>query len=296
MKIEYFYQDSSKPHFSFEFFPPKTPGGEENLFRTIRKLKDLKPEFVSITHGAGSSAFQKTLKWTIQIKSDIQIESMAHLICYGSRKEKFPEILKRLQENNIDNVLALRGDTLPSERGDKDVKLQNLAETYFTHASDLIHFIKTSTDMSIGGAIYPEIHPEAESPEKDLEYALLKQKNGIGFFITQLFFDNRNFFTFVKRAQKAGITVPIIPGIMPITNYSQIQKFVTLCGATVPQELMEKMDSIRGDENAILQEGIRHSTNQCVELLKRGVKGIHFYTLNKSKATIEIFQKLKKFI
>jgi len=169
-------------------------------------------------------------------------------------------------------------------------------EAHFTHATDLIYFLNSSSDLSIGGAVYPETHPEAESPESDIKFAFLKQKKGANYLISQLFFDNIDFFNFLSRAHKIGITVPIIPGIMPITGYSQILKFTSMCGVKIPKNLKDRMEFYREDKDSILKAGIEYTTDQCKELLNAGVIGIHFYTLNKSRATFQILQNLRKHI
>ncbi|MBM7115373.1 methylenetetrahydrofolate reductase [NAD(P)H] [Archangium primigenium] len=278
----------SDPCFSFEFFPPKTDAGTDNLMKTLEELAPLEPGFVSVTYGAGGSTRDKTVDLVTRIKGETGIETMAHLTCLGHTRDELRELLRRLKGARIDNVLALRGDMpqggLPAEPVDGGL----------ARATDLVRFIRDEDfDFSLGGACYPEGHVETGSRDDDLRYLKAKVDAGLDFVITQLFFDNAFYFDFVERARRAGINVPIVPGIMPITNYEQIQRFTRMCGATVPMRLTLQLERLKEQPDALVQLGVAHATVQCMELLARGVPGIHFYTLNKSPATRMIVSALK---
>jgi methylenetetrahydrofolate reductase (NADPH) len=274
-----------RPVFSFEFFPPKTDVGFRALYDTVQELKLLNPDYVSVTWGAGGSTRRKTVEIVAQIQQEIGVTAMAHLSCIGSTPDQLAETLTRLRSGGIENVLALGGDR-PADYVPP--------EGAFTHANELAHFIKSRGNLCVGGACYPETHPLAESPESDLRWCKQKVDDGVEFLITQLFFDNADYFRFVERARAAGITVPIVPGIMPILNVKSIRRMTSLSGARIPDELRAALDTTEGDDAATREVGIRWATLQCRELLDRGVPGIHFYTLNKSTATRAIFEELRK--
>jgi methylenetetrahydrofolate reductase (NADPH) len=287
MRIADRYQNGS-PCFSFEFFPPKADAGVDQLFATLRDLAELKPGFVSVTYGAGGSTQQRTLELVTAIKRETGIEAMAHLTCVAHGRGELKLVLDRLRAAGVENVLALRGDP-PANQPHFTVPADG-----FSHASELTHFIRSSGyDFCLGGACYPEGHLESDSREIDLEHTRIKVNAGAEFLITQLFFDNAFYFHFVDRARAAGITCPIVPGIMPITNASQIERITTMCGATIPKKLQLAMEKRKDDPEAILQLGVAHATVQCVELLKAGVPGIHFYTLNRSRASRMIVTALQ---
>ncbi len=277
------------PLFSFEFFPPKTPQGEESLFRTIDHLRELNPAFVSVTYGAGGSTQDKTVELVSRIKHEIGIESMAHLTCVGADREEIRSVLERLHRHGIENVLALRGDP------PRDQPHFQRTEGGFGYAAELVRFIRDcGFDFCLGGACYPEGHIECPDRDQDLQHLCEKVGAGLEFLITQLFFDNASYFTFVDRARDAGIDIPIIAGIMPITNLSQIERFTAMCGATIPTQLRAELEKVRHDEAAVRRIGIAHATTQCRELLEHGVPGIHFYTLNQSPATRAIVEQLRQ--
>ena len=280
--------DPANPCFSFEFFPPKTPEGEKNLWSTLEDLRSLEPGFVSVTYGAGGGTRDRTVDLVTQIRAQKGIEAMAHLTCVGHTRDELSAVLDRLAAAKIENVLALRGDP---PRGEKTF---TPVAGGFHFASELAGFIREKGyPFCVGGACYPEGHVETDSRDSDLRHLKAKVDAGLEFVITQLFFDNAFYFDFVARARKAGITVPIVPGIMPITNYDQIQRFVRLCGATVPMRLTLQLERIKDDPEAVAQLGVAHATVQCIELLARGVPGIHFYTLNRSPATRMIVSALR---
>ena len=278
----------SRPCFSFEFFPPKTPEGEAQLWATLEDLRGLDPGFVSVTYGAGGGTRDRTIDLVTHIKERTGIEAMAHLTCVGHTKEELGQILETLAHARIENVLALRGDA------PKGAGAFKATEGGFQYASELVAFIREKDlGFCVGAAAYPEGHLETLSREADLKHLKLKVDEGCDFVITQLFFDNAFYFDFVERARRVGINVPIVPGIMPITNYEQVQRFVRMCGATVPMRLQLALEKIKDDPAAVMQLGVAHATVQCMELLSRGVPGIHFYTLNKSPASRMIVSALR---
>jgi methylenetetrahydrofolate reductase (NADPH) len=277
----------SKPCFSFEFFPPKTPEGEKQLWETLEDLRSLDPGFVSVTYGAGGSTRDRTIELVTHIKERTGIEPMAHLTCVGHTKEEIGTVLDRLAAAKIENVLALRGDPPKGEANFKKV------EGGFAYANELVEYIRQrDLGFSVGVAGNPEGHLES-SKELDLKNLKRKVDEGADFVVTQLFFDNAFYFDFVERARRAGINVPIVPGIMPITNYEQIQRFVRMCGTTVPMRLQLALEKVKDDHDAVMQLGVAHATLQCSELLSRGVPGIHFYTLNRSPASRMIVTALR---
>lgn len=277
-----------EPMFSFEFFPPKTPQGEESLFRTIEQLRHLHPAFVSVTYGAGGTTREKTVELVCRIKHDLGIESMAHLTCVGSGRDEIRSVLSRLQAGGIENVLALRGDA-PRDQASFVRPLNG-----FAYATELVRFIRESGfDFSLGGAGYPEGHVECRDLTMDMEHLREKVAAGLDFVITQLFFDNQDYDSFVTRARARGIKVPIIPGIMPITNAAQIERFTSMCGARIPDALKTQLERAGDDEATVRAIGVEHALAQCLDLLRRGAPGIHFYTLNQSTATRAIVERLR---
>ncbi len=275
------------PVFSFEFFPPKTEQGERNLYRTVEQLRELRPTFVSVTYGAGGSTRDRTVELVRRIKHDIGIEAMAHLTCVGADRDEIEAVLQRLSANRIENVLALRGDP-PSDQT-TFVPTPN----GFGFAAELVRFIRArGFPFSLGGACYPEGHVECRDLGRDLLHLKEKIDAGLDFVITQLFFDNADYFSFVARARAAGVGVPIIPGIMPITNLAQIERFTSMCGARIPLALKARLEAVRDNDEAVRAIGIDHATQQCRDLLVGGAPGVHFYTLNQSPATRAIFERL----
>ena len=280
--------DAGGPVFSFEFFPPKTAQAEVTLFRTIDRLRPLRPAFVSVTYGAGGSTRNKTIDLVCRIKHDIGIEAMAHLTCVGATQHELADILARLGDRGIDNVLALRGD--PPRDQPNFVRPAN----GFGYASELVQFIRArGFPFCLGSACYPEGHPESASLDADIRHLKIKVDAGLDFLITQLFFDNAGYFAFLARARAHGVHVPIVPGIIPITNVAQIERLATLCAARIPAELMARLDAVRDDDAAVQRIGIEHATQQCRDLLAHGAPGIHFFTLNQSPATRAILEQLR---
>ena len=286
MKIrERFGQE--QPLFSFEFFPPKDDQGVDRLFETVANLKPLRPAFVSVTYGAGGSTREKTVAITRRIKREAGIEAMAHLTCVGHGRDEIAALLDEYEDAGIENIMALRGDP---PRGDTEFVPHPEG---FSHANELIAFIRERKEFCIGGAGYPETHPEAPSPEEDLLNLKRKVDAGTDFVVTQLFFDARDYFEFVSRARSESIDAPIIPGVMPVTNTAQIKRFTQMCGATIPAPLLAKLDAAAGDAEAVVEAGIEHATHQCRALLEGGAPGIHFYTLNRSLSTRKILANLQ---
>lgn len=252
----------------------------------VHDLKDLRPDYVSVTYGAGGSTRSRTLELVTRIKSEAGIEAMAHLTCVGHSREEIRGILKELSSKGVENVLALRGDP---PKGETTFKPH---PDGFRYAHELAQEIAQINDFCFGVAGYPEKHIEAPSLEADLQNLQRKVAAGASFIITQLFFQNERYFEFVNRARALDIHCPIIPGIMPITNFAQIRRFATLCGATIPQALIAELEPVQNDPEQVARIGIRYAAEQCRELLHRGAPGIHFYTLNKSRATREILEHL----
>jgi methylenetetrahydrofolate reductase (NADPH) len=278
---------SSRPAISFEFFPPKSDAAAAELLATIGTMRELAPSFVSITYGAGGSSRERSLDLVRRIKSELAVEVMAHLTCAGSSRAELHAYARDLAAGGIENVLALRGD--PPRDGPGFVAHPD----GLGHASDLVALLAADYDFCVGGACYPETHTEAADPATDLNHLTTKVAAGAAFLVTQLFFENERYFAFVARARAAGITVPIVPGIMPITNYEQICRFTSLCGATIPPRLRTELESCKGDPKALVDLGVAFTALQCSDLLARGAPGLHFYTLNKSPAVRAVVAALR---
>jgi methylenetetrahydrofolate reductase (NADPH) len=288
MRIAELFTTGPEPVFSFEFFPPKTDGGRDALLETIEELSPLAPGFVSVTYGAGGSTRDRTIELVSYIKNRLRIEAMAHLTCVGASRGDISVVLDRLEREGIENVIALRGDP-PAGETDFRPHPDGLA-----YAADLVALIRSQArPFCIATACYPETHVEASSPQADLDNLVRKIAAGAEVAITQLFFDNRFYFEFVERARAAGVRVPIVAGIMPITNVAQIERFTKMCGASIPDELRRRLAPVRDDADAVAEIGVEHATRQCSELLRRGVPGVHFYTLNRSRSTRDILERLK---
>jgi methylenetetrahydrofolate reductase (NADPH) len=275
------------PVFSFEFFPPKTEAGERNLYDALGELRTLDPAFVSVTYGAGGSTREKTIEIVKRIREEYGLEAMAHFTCVGATVDQLRATLDEMRAAGIDNVLALRGD--PPAGQEQWTKTEGGLE----YSRELVTLISAGYPFAIGAACFPETHIHAESPEADLSYLAEKVDAGVDFLITQLFFDNALYFDFVARARAAGIDVPIIPGIMPITHAGQVQRMASLCGASIPEGLERELQARAEVPEAILDFGVAYATLQCAELLAGGAPGVHFYTLNRSPATRAILSALK---
>ena len=287
MRVDEIIAAKGEPVFSFEFFPPRTDEGERNLRASLEALGPLGPDFVSVTYGAGGSTRDRTVELTKWIKQELGIEAMAHLSCVGATREELRSILDGLADVGIDNVLALRGDP---PRGETDWKPHPGGLRYST---ELAALISAGYPLCIGAACFPEVHPEAKDLAHDLRFLREKVAAGASFAITQLFFDNELYFQFVDEARAVGIEIPIIPGIMPITDVGQIKTITGMCGATIPPALLEELEARASDPQGVLQLGVSYATLQCAELLARGAPGIQFFTLNRSPATRAILATLK---
>ena len=277
----------SSPAISFEFFPPKDQEGVDRLFATVADLAPFAPAYVSVTYGAGGSTRQLTVDLVGRIQREVGIEAMAHLTCVGATQAELGGVLEQLEQKGVQNIIALRGD--PPKGSTTFVT----PEGGFGHASELAAFVKRRGSFCVAGACYPEKHPEAVSLEADLANLKRKVDAGAEFLITQLFFDNADYFAFVEKARAIGITVPVIAGIMPVTNVSQIKRFTAMCGASMPAGLMQKLEPVANDADAVGEIGVQHAVEQCRDLLAKGAPGVHFYTLNRSKATVEILRRLR---
>jgi methylenetetrahydrofolate reductase (NADPH) len=292
MKLKEIY-NSSSPVVSFEIFPPKAPSQEEleqkisDLFAELKILSQFNPAFISVTYGAGGSTRETTLDIVNRVKNILNIQPMPHYTCVGSSKSDILEDLKKIQNAGIQNILALRGD--PPKGTTNFVKPKD----GFGYANELVDFIKSNTDLGIAVAGYPECHPECDSLDKDIENLKRKVDCGAEVVITQLFYDNKSFLNFVEKAQAKGVNIPIIPGILPITMYSQLERIVSLSGCKLPQEFRNKIEDNKDNKEALKQIGIEFAINQCNELLENNVKGIHFYPLNKAFAVKSVLDNLK---
>jgi methylenetetrahydrofolate reductase (NADPH) len=278
---------SDKPAFSFEFFPPRDEAGKDRLFETVAHLAPYEPTFVSVTYGAGGSTRKLTLDLVTRIEREAGLDAMAHLTCVGASRKAIGEVLDEIAAAGIENVLALRGD--PPKGETKFV----VTEGGFAHASELAAFMKSRWSFCIGGACYPEVHPEATAAEADLAHLKAKVDAGVEFLVTQLFFDAADYFAFVKRARAIGIDCPILAGIMPVTNVNQVKRFTAMCGAKIPAPLLAALEATDGDAEAVRRIGVEYAVAQCRTLLSGGAPGIHFYTLNRSSATVHIMEALR---
>ncbi len=278
--------EGNKKTFSFEFFPPKDEAAAVDFGINVGQLMKLDPSFVSVTYGAGGSNQDKAFTLVDYLQNKIGLTTMAHYTCVGSGRDKVTADMSYLQRINIENLMLLRGDPpqgSPAFVAHKDG---------FSYASELISHVRRNFSFSIGAAAYPEKHPEAENPEKDLDNLLIKYRAGADFLITQLFFNNKAYFDFVRRARDKGINCRIIPGILPITSYGQIPRSVKISSAYFPEDLLDRITAHRNDPEKVYQIGMDHAVRQCISLLEWGAPGIHFYTLNKSRAAVEVFESL----
>jgi methylenetetrahydrofolate reductase (NADPH) len=279
--------DGAQPVFSFEFFPPKTDEGMENLWRALSELREDNPTYVSVTYGAGGTTRDRTIDITKRIKRELGIEAMAHFTCVGATVDELRATLDEMQGCGIENVLALRGD--PPQGQDE----WTATEGGLSYSTELAELISGNYDFCIGAACFPEVHIASPSMDQDLEVLKKKVAAGVTFVITQLFFDNELYFDFVDKARAAGVDIPIIPGIMPIASYQQIHRITGMCGASISEQLERELQVRKDDPQAVTDLGVAYATLQCSELLARGAPGIHFYTLNKSPATRSILAALR---
>lgn len=277
----------SDPVISFEFFPPKTEEGVDALYETVKALRPCRPSFVSVTYGAGGSTRDRTLELVARIQRELGITTMAHLTCVGSTKDEIRQTLERLYESGIRNVLALRGDP---PKGESEFQA---TEGGFRYATELVAFIRElGNDFCIGAACYPEGHVESPDLEADLAHLVEKVDAGADFLVSQLFFDNADYRAFVSRARSSGVQVPIVPGLMPVTNAAQVERFTKMCGSRIPQELYRRLRIVAADPSAVVATGVQWAVDQGRELLEMGAPGLHFYTLNRSSATLAVHAAL----
>jgi methylenetetrahydrofolate reductase (NADPH) len=282
-------RQAGRPAISFEFFPPRTPEGDRALLeQTVPALTSLKPDYCSVTYGAGGSTREKTIEIVDRLQRDHGLTAMMHLTCVNATRAQLEEVVTEARRRGIQNLLALRGD--PPDGATE----WTATEGGFRYSSELVAFLRGLGGFSIGTAGFPEGHI-AQNEGKLVDWGYLRDKvqAGADFIITQLFFDNEDFLRFREHmAEKLGVNVPIIPGILPILSHGQTKKFVNLCGARLPEPFLQRLDAIGNDDAAVADFGIEHATRQCEELLKSGVPGLHFYTLNKPRSTTRILAAL----
>ncbi len=285
MKIASIFS-GGKTSLSFEVFPPSRDGSIEDLYRAVGEISELKPDFISVTYGAGGSTKEKTVEIAATIKKEFKRETLTHLTCVQATREDIEKQLDQFRNEGIENILALRGDPPKGE--------ESFTRTRggFGYANELVGFIKQKGDFSIGVAAYPEVHLEARDMEHDLINLKRKVEAGADFIITQMFFDNDYFYRFRDNAISAGIRVPIIPGIFPIFNYKQISRVAALCGAKIPQKLGDKLSRVSERNEEVEKYGVEHAIFQSLELLKNEAQGLHFYSMNRSRHVIQIIREL----
>ncbi|MCM1540159.1 MAG: methylenetetrahydrofolate reductase [NAD(P)H] [Blautia sp.] len=276
----------NKKSISFEVFPPKKDGEFDAAFEILDKMALLKPDFISVTYGAGGSRSGKTVEIASYIQNKLKIDAVAHMTCVGNKKEQLLQVAAELQKNNVNHILALRGDR------PRDMSDEQFASRDFAHANDMMDFLKEHTDLHMAGACYPEKHFESFSMESDLNHLKEKQDAGAEFFISQLFFDNDFYYSFLEKAAKKGITIPICAGIMPITTAKQIGTTVTLSGSTIPKALADIFAAYGDNPEEMRKAGIDFAIRQIRDLQENGVNDIHIYTMNKPKMAAEIMEAI----
>ncbi|MGH8897192.1 MAG: methylenetetrahydrofolate reductase [NAD(P)H] [Egibacteraceae bacterium] len=278
---------TGQPSFSFEFFPPKTDEGEAQLWQAIRELEPLEPTFVSVTYGAGGSTRDRTVRIVQRIAAETSITAVAHLTCVAASGDELRATIRQITEAGIRNVLALRGD-MP---GDPTLRFEAHPDG-LRHAEDLVRLLHDEGHFCVGVAAFPEGHPESPDRATDVKYLAQKCAAGADFAVTQFFFDAADYFTLVEAATQTGCHVPIIPGVMPVTNVRQIERFAQLSGAAFPPDLAARLHAVEDDPAAVRAIGVEVATDLCRKLLTGGAPGVHFYTLNRSTATREIYHNL----
>lgn len=278
---------SGRRSFSFELFPPKTSEGERLLWQTVREIEALHPTFVSVTYGAGGSTQDRTVRITGEIARDTSLTPVGHLTCVGASRADLIDVIGQYSDEGVRTILALRGDPPAGLGAPWEPHPGGL-----DHAVELVELLRESGDFSIGVAAFPEGHPESADREQDARILALKQQAGASFAITQLFFRVEDYVQMVDLAEASGCTMPIVPGIMPVTNVSQIERFAALSGAVFPVDIAERFAAVAHDDEAVIRLGIEVAAQMCQELLEAGAPGLHFYTLNRSRSTIEVYQAL----
>lgn len=286
MKIDKLF-DTKKAVLSFEIFPPKQTSSISTIYETIDALAPLRPDYISVTYGAGGSTSKTTVEIASIIKKKYNISSLAHLTCYSTAEAEVGEILSQLEHEGVCNILALRGD-----KPDRCSENTQYIKNDFVYSSDLARYIHSNHNFCIGGACYPEGHPESSNLERDINNLRYKIEAGVSFLITQLFFDNNAFYRFMDNAHKLNIDVPIQAGIMPINNRKQIERIIELTNASIPKKLIRILDKFEHNSEAIKDAGIAFATEQIVELLANDVRGIHIYTMNRPQVAKEMVRNL----
>ena len=283
--------NQNKMHLSFEVFPPKTDTAFDSVKRATEEIATLRPSFVSVTYGAGGGTSRYTLEIAKNIKKNYGVPTLAHLTCVSSTKDTVRERIVQMHEAGIENIMALRGDLTP------ELEATDRSGWAYRHAVDLIHDIKESGyDFCIGGACYPEIHPESANQRDDIKYLKEKVDAGCSFLTTQMFFDNNLLYNFLYKIREAGITVPVIPGIMPITNAKQIERAIKLSGSFVPQRFKALVDKFGHSPDAMKQAGIAYATDQIIDLFANGILNVHVYSMNKPDVAASIQGNLSSII
>jgi methylenetetrahydrofolate reductase (NADPH) len=273
----------AKRRISFEFFPPKTDAGKKRLLKTVQTLASLEPDFVSVTFGAGGSTRDGSYEIAAEIVRTTQLKVTPHVSCIGWSVDALRDMLVCYREAGIRSIVALRGDA--PEQGQS-------VERAFTHANELVAFVRDMGGFHISVACYPEFHPEAPSPEADVQNFVRKVRAGADEAITQYFYNNDAYYRFVDRVRRLGVTVPIIPGLMPMTDYEQVARFSRFCGADIPSFIRKEMEALHGDAQAQHAYGIELASRQAEDLLRNGAPGLHVYTLNRAEATLQVFENL----
>ena len=287
MRIDKILSDD-KLHISFEVFPQKYGQPIEPILNTVEEISKLHPAFCSVTYGANGGASENTVKVASHIKNVLNTPALAHLTCVGSSKDNIDEKLVQLKENNIQNILALRGDIIDKE------KFANKEDLLY--ASELIEYIKQNYDFCVGAACYPEVHPESKNQNEDINYLKLKQDMGADFITTQMFFDNSIFYNFMYKLRSAGVTIPVVAGIMPVTNVVQLKKIKELSNANIPSKFLSIADKFQDDKDSMKQAGIIYACNQIIDLISNGVNNIHIYTMNNASVAKQIMQNMSHIV
>lgn len=277
-----------KVHISFEVFPSKTEEGFEKVIHAVDEIAELKPSFISVTYGAGGGTSKNTVKIASYIQNDLGVDSIAHLTCASSTKEEVKHVIEEMKESGIQNILALRGDipkaaTFPNER-------------QYKYAQELIEDIKSYGDFCIGAACYPEGHVESNTKTEDIAHLKEKVDSGVDFLTTQMFFDNNILYNFLYRIREKGITVPVLPGIMPVTNEKQIARICQLSGTILPERFRALVDRFGGNPAAMQQAGVAYATDQIIDLIANGIQNIHVYSMNKPEVAAAIMRNLSEII
>lgn len=279
--------ESGGTSFSFEFFPPKTEEGSRHLWDAIRRLEPLRPTLVSVTYGAGGTTRDRTVAITQQIARETTLTPMGHLTCVGSTVAQLRSVIAAYADAGVHHVLALRGDPPGGPQAEWSSTPGGLE-----HADELVALIEQLGDFHVGVAVFPDVHPGSPSLAFDVQVLKAKQDRGAEFAITQFFFSADSYFRLVEAAQAAGVTIPIIPGIMPVTNVRQIQRFAQLSGTPLPGPLIEQFERVADDPAAVVELGVEQASGMCAELLAGGAPGLHFYTLNRSFSTLRVYRDL----